>query len=182
MQEIKRIYAVREYFGELEISKKDSKQYIKGGTIAKLYDERNFYLNLLFLERPKTNKTLPNQRDDKTTAINDSCCIPEGSYQIRDFSGAKFKNVIEILNVENRQSILIHCGNVIDDSLGCCLIGKIEARNIIHKGKIYELHIANSKQALQEFKDYISQYKSKDGGYNISLIFINKKDYDFKKK
>lgn len=53
----------------------------------------------------------------------DSSCIPLGTYLCIPHSGEKFQNVWEVTDVPNRESILIHAGNSIDDTHGCILVG-----------------------------------------------------------
>lgn len=50
-------------------------------------------------------------------------CIPEGVYQCRPHSGAKYKNVWWVENVPMRSAILIHQGNTIKNTEGCILVG-----------------------------------------------------------
>lgn len=51
-------------------------------------------------------------------------CIPAGVYECQKFNGDKFKNVWQIMNVPNREAILIHNGNDINDTHGCILVGQ----------------------------------------------------------
>ena len=50
-------------------------------------------------------------------------CIPAGVYQVVSHSGEHFKNVWRLLDVKDRDGILIHAGNTIDDTQGCILVG-----------------------------------------------------------
>lgn len=51
-------------------------------------------------------------------------CIPAGVYQCSKFNGQKYKNVWQVLDVPNRDAILIHNGNDIKDTMGCILVGQ----------------------------------------------------------
>lgn len=51
-------------------------------------------------------------------------CIPTGVYDCVKFNGSKYKNVWQVLNVPNRDAILIHNGNDIRDTQGCILVGQ----------------------------------------------------------
>ena len=51
-------------------------------------------------------------------------CIPSGTYQCSKFSGSKFTNVWMLKDVPDRNYILIHAGNTIDDTHGCILVGR----------------------------------------------------------
>ncbi len=50
-------------------------------------------------------------------------CIPADSYVCRPFTGSKFKRVYALDGVVDRSAILIHVGNVEEDTSGCILIG-----------------------------------------------------------
>lgn len=50
-------------------------------------------------------------------------CIPTGVYKCKSFSGRIFKNVWELLDVDNRDGILIHNGNYAINTKGCILVG-----------------------------------------------------------
>lgn len=51
-------------------------------------------------------------------------CIPEGVYKVAPHSGTKFKDVWILKDVPNRDAILIHNGNTIEDTHGCILVGR----------------------------------------------------------
>jgi hypothetical protein len=50
-------------------------------------------------------------------------CIPTGTYTCVPHNGTRFKNVWRLENVPNRDAILIHAGNTVDDVIGCVAIG-----------------------------------------------------------
>ncbi len=50
-------------------------------------------------------------------------CIPTGLYRVVKFNGAKYKNVWQVLDVPNREAILIHNGNTVEHTEGCILVG-----------------------------------------------------------
>lgn len=54
---------------------------------------------------------------------HDISCIPEGEYKFKRHDGAKWKHVWEILDVPDRENILIHAGNSMHDVLGCIAVG-----------------------------------------------------------
>jgi hypothetical protein len=70
------------------------------------------------LERPNRN----NQRDDKATKENESSCIPEGVYICKKYSSPKYPDTWKITGVLNRDTILFHTANYIDQLLGCVAI------------------------------------------------------------
>ena len=74
-------------------------------------------------------------------------CIPAGTYSCKPFSGTKYKNVFEVINVPNRTAILIHNGNTEADTLGCILVG-------LSLGTIgTDPAVLESKKGLEYFKN-----------------------------
>lgn len=51
-------------------------------------------------------------------------CIPEGTYQVQKYTSPHHTDVWQVMNVPDRQDILIHEGNTIKDSEGCILVGE----------------------------------------------------------
>lgn len=50
-------------------------------------------------------------------------CIPSGTYLIKRHISPKFGQCFKIQDVKGRSDILIHSGNVVNDTLGCILVG-----------------------------------------------------------
>lgn len=69
-------------------------------------------------------------------------CIPLGIYDIKEFLSPKFGRTFEVCNVPNREKILFHTGNKLQDSHGCILIGM---RHFVSNG---EDCIADSRRAF----------------------------------
>lgn len=51
-------------------------------------------------------------------------CIPVGSYVCKPYSSARFPHTWQVMDVPGRSAILFHQGNVMEDSLGCILVGE----------------------------------------------------------
>ena len=81
------------------------------GVFGVLLDEQTFPLCVTLEE-----SWLNNQRNIS--------CIPEGTYQVRKYSGTRYKEVWKLDNVPNRSAILIHAGNTEYDTQGCILVGR----------------------------------------------------------
>lgn len=64
--------------------------------------------------------TLENNWLDNKTNLS---AIPEGVYECVPHNGTKYKNVWVLKDVPNRSAILIHAGNIEDDTRGCILVG-----------------------------------------------------------
>ena len=74
-------------------------------------------------------------------------CIPEGDYTCQPFSGNRFKDVVQIMDVPGRTFILFHTANWPHEVEGCIGVGNYfvsDARNPA---------VYNSKDTLAEFFD-----------------------------
>lgn len=80
-------------------------------------------------------------------------CIPTGNYACVPFSGKKYKDVYEVLNVPNRSAILFHHGNWEINTMGCILLGMSGG---VLKDKPAVL---NSKNAISYFKEILNYQK-----------------------
>jgi hypothetical protein len=83
-------------------------------------------------------------------------CIPKGVYSVVRHGWApdtkvKFKRVWHVLDVPNRDAILIHAGNTIDDTIGCILVGT--ARGDIDKRP----GIVGSRAAVEMLRGYLDE-------------------------
>lgn len=74
-------------------------------------------------------------------------CIPEGLYECRPFSGNRFKNVWQLMNVTNRTYILIHAGNWAKDVEGCIAVGMTLSST--------DYMVLNSNDAIDELRDLL---------------------------
>ena len=50
-------------------------------------------------------------------------CIPAGVYAVEHYSSEKYPDTFQIMNVANRDKILIHAGNIDNDTQGCIILG-----------------------------------------------------------
>jgi hypothetical protein len=75
-------------------------------------------------------------------------CIPEGEYPcIFEHNHPKFGDIYRILNVPNRDGILIHCGNIVQDTHGCVLLGL--KRDYFPEKNVCSIY--NSRSAKERF-------------------------------
>ena len=80
--------------------------------IFTVYDIRNFpFYELRTLELPWKDNS------------KQQSCIPVGEYDVIKRVSAKFGNHFHILNVPNRDYILIHSANYVRQLLGCIAVG-----------------------------------------------------------
>lgn len=117
------------------------------GTFGVLIDENNIPF-VVTLERP----WIDNKKGES--------CIPAGTYKcIRcrkspDYGyqdSPKFGDVFQVYNVPGREKILIHRGNIEDDTHGCILIGEMFDPVSKKPG------IASSAIGFHEFMDRLVQ-------------------------
>lgn len=73
-------------------------------------------------------------------------CIPTGLYDVVPRSSEKFTKHFHILNVPNREYILIHTGNYRTQILGCVLVGA-EFKELNGDG---DLDVTSSKATLDK--------------------------------
>ena len=81
------------------------------GKLLLLDNKNNLILRLQTLERP----WVFNERKIS--------CIPTGTYLVKRHISPKFGQCFKIQDVKGRSDILIHSGNVVNDTLGCVLVG-----------------------------------------------------------
>jgi len=50
--------------------------------------------------------------------------IPTGQYNCFKINSPKFGETFEIMNVPGRNNVLIHAGNIVEDTEGCIIVGQ----------------------------------------------------------
>ena len=93
-------------------------------TIGKLYFDGEFYGHTL---------ELPWKDNEKRVS-----CIPKGVYEVkkRHTEASKYKyEHLHILDVDNRELILMHIGNYPKNSKGCILLGNTRALNFVGESR-----------------------------------------------
>tara|TARA_R100000426_G_scaffold85881_1_gene66382 strand:- start:7 stop:462 length:456 start_codon:yes stop_codon:yes gene_type:complete len=93
-------------------------------TIGKLYFDGEFYGHTL---------ELPWKDNEKRVS-----CIPKGVYEVkkRHTEESKYKyEHLHILDVEDRELILMHIGNYPKNSKGCILLGNTRALNFVGESR-----------------------------------------------
>ena len=135
-------------------------------------EKLNFQPICYTIERPLFYKGISNKRDDKkTTTINESCCIPIGTYQVKKTFSPKFQtDLFLVLNVEGRDGIRIHQANWMQQLHGC--IAPVDWI-INDKNKIFTG--LNSAESLQTFHKFI-------GGNKFTLTIIDSEQELVKQK
>ena len=81
------------------------------GRLMLLDNKNNLIVQLQTLERP----WIFNERKVS--------CIPTGTYLVKRHNSPKFGQCFKVQDVKGRSDILIHSGNVVNDTLGCILVG-----------------------------------------------------------
>lgn len=88
--------------------------------------------------------------EEDVNAVKDDC-IPRGKYQVVKRNSPKYGNHFHILNVPNRDFILIHAANYSRQLLGCVAVGK--AHVDIDKDGLKD--VTSSKQTMAELNDIL---------------------------
>jgi len=83
-------------------------------------------------------------------------CIPEGLYICKRLQSPKFGNTFEVTQVPDRTAILIHKGNIIEDSHGCIILGEqfepLNGHNaVLSSGKAFDEFLQRTRD-LNEFE------------------------------
>lgn len=79
-------------------------------------------------------------------------CIPPGTYLVTRHESPRFGDVFLIHDVPDRDDILVHPGNDLDDTLGCLLPGLDREHIQTHEG-LEPAKVISSRLALNLLKD-----------------------------
>jgi len=82
-------------------------------------------------------------------------CIPEGTYACQPFSGTRFQDVIQVMDVPDRSHILIHVANFPYDVEGCIGVGDRFVSDSI------EPAVYNSKKTLAALMDIFNGHEER---------------------
>ena len=87
--------------------------------------------------------------------VKSKSCIPKGWYNLRKHISERFGNCY-ILNPspEGRRSILLHCGNHLQDTTGCILIGKS-----LVMGPGARVRLDSSQAAMTQLREELNEYE-----------------------
>ena len=130
-----------------------------GATIGILLSKTNKAKKWFTIERPLFFNGKSN--------IKLKCCIPKGSYIAELFKSNKFKRAYyELKNVPNRDKILYHLGNSIDDLEGCTALGARIEKNIKIKDKINDYAVVYSNKAINDFYSFCNPQFNYEEWYN----------------
>lgn len=111
--------------------------------IKRLSDDGVQTLGIMTLPNGKVYHTLELSWKNNEKKIS---CIPKGKYKVRKRTSAKYGEHFHVLNVPNRDFILVHWGNYHTDILGCILPGK----GLADINKDGRLDVTSSRQAMKE--------------------------------
>ena len=94
------------------------RRYLSEATIGAIYKADQLICHTL--ERPREINNKLNQPDNPETAPNESCCIPEGDYEVEYVFSPRFqRKMLRLREVPGRDGILIHPANYVDQLKGC---------------------------------------------------------------
>ena len=83
--------------------------------------------------------------------LADYSCIPEGKYVCKRVDSPTYGTTFEVTGVDGRTHVLFHWGNIVDDTIGCILLG--EEFGILADDPA----ILSSKKAFSEFLQRFGQ-------------------------
>lgn len=87
-------------------------------------------------------------------------CIPKGYYIIKLYSSPKFGSTYIITDVKNRNLILFHSGNTIEDTEGCIVLGEsFSNKKQLGIGETNQLVLSRSREAHKEFMSVLDNKK-----------------------
>jgi len=87
-------------------------------------------------------------------------CIPKGNYSVVPRISQKYKKHFHIIDVPERDHILIHIGNYKNQTQGCVLVGK----DFAHINNDGDLDVTSSKLTLNKL------LKAAPEGFTIEII------------
>ncbi len=96
-------------------------------TLIRTSRQEKFTTGVLYAGKELMGYTLEPQWRDlrKEEKVMGQTAIPEGVYEIRLALSPRFMRLMPYLqNVPGFTDVMIHCGNTVEDTRGCVLIGK----------------------------------------------------------
>ncbi len=143
------------------------RRYLSEATIGAIYKADQLICHTL--ERPREINNKLNQPDNPETALNDSCCIPEGEYEVKYVFSPRFqRKMLRLREVPGRDGILIHPANYVDQLKGCIAPASyIQDMNPKESASISSNRRWFASQSKQGMKDLINSIA---GGGEIELF------------
>lgn len=117
-------------------------------TLKRINSSSECVLGVLELDDKEVCKTLELPWRDNQKGIS---CIPAGEYKLSPYPSSRFGEVYIVNNVPNREGILIHVGNTVDDIEGCILVGDSYGKLNGKKA------VLNSRQAFNLLKETLGE-------------------------
>lgn len=102
---------------------------------------------------------LPNKNNKRKIS-----CIPTGQYTCKRFKSPKFGNTWQVMNVPNRNYILLHAGNTVEDIEGCIILaekyGKIKGvdRGVLNSGITFKNFLEATKDCTSLTLNIVEAY------------------------
>ena len=88
--------------------------------LVRVTEHKDATLGVLCIDDRPMFVTLEDKWRDNERQVS---CIPKGKYEIIAHSSPKFGRTFQVMNVPDRDAILIHAGNTHKDTHGCILLG-----------------------------------------------------------
>lgn len=104
-------------------------------------------LGIMYLNGEEICRTLENPWLNNHPFIS---CVPKHNYLVKSYSSAKYPDVWELQDVNDRSKILIHVGNRAEHTEGCILVG-------LNWGFLGDdLAVLNSRKALDKLREVLN--------------------------
>ena len=128
------------------------RDYKTEATIGRLIDSDGIEI-CKTLERPKFYRQDDFRRDDPKTTDNESCCIPEGEYEVEYTLSPRLKRMtFEVLNIPGGwQGIRFHSANWVNELLGCIAPATIIGINDVGEHKYMAQESSKAEKKLVNF-------------------------------
>lgn len=88
--------------------------------LVRVTEHKDATLGVLCIDDRPMFVTLEDKWRDNEKQVS---CIPKGKYELIAHSSPKFGRTFQVMNVPDRDAILIHAGNTHKDTHGCILLG-----------------------------------------------------------
>lgn len=88
--------------------------------LVRVTEHKDATLGVLCIDDRPMFVTLEDKWRDNERQVS---CIPKGTYELAAHNSHKFGRTFQVMNVANRDAILIHAGNTHKDTHGCILLG-----------------------------------------------------------
>lgn len=117
--------------------------------LVRVSEHKDATLGVLCIDGRPVFVTLEDKWRDNERQVS---CIPKGKYELIAHSSPKFGRTFQVMNVPDRDAILIHAGNTHKDTHGCILLG------LMYGLLGTDSAILSSRAAMEQFMQLMAGY------------------------